>query len=151
MSPNRPLIVPGRGPIYFAAQMDDTGSGVNPATIKVTVDDVAVPADAIDFQSSSGVLTVTLLDPSKGGVSFPDGLKNLNLTASDYAGNPLQYSVGFSIDNTAPAPSAQQNRFGRGNPDNGGGETGEVDNGVDNGNGDLTIDNGTPQDNTNTQ
>lgn len=150
LSPTSPPVVPGRGPIYFAAQMDDTGSGVNPATIKVTVDDVAVPNDAIDFQTATGILTVTLLDPKKGGVTFPDGLKNLNLTANDYAGNLLQYAVAFSIDNTVPAPSSQQSRFGRfggGNFGNGGDPNAPDNGGGDNNGGDGNVDNGAPQDN----
>ncbi|RYG70010.1 hypothetical protein EON80_08700 [bacterium] len=119
LSAENPQIVPGRGPIYFAAQLDDTGSGVNPESIKVTLDDVALPAAAVDFQASSGVLTATLLDPEKGGTGFPDGLKNLTVTAVDYAGNRLQYTISFLIDNTAPAPSAaRQNRgFDPNNPD----------------------------------
>jgi outer membrane protein assembly factor BamB len=122
LSPENPQVVPGRGPIYFAAQMDDTGSGIDPASIKATLDDAAIPTTAIDFQSASGLLTITLLDPDKGGISFPDGLKNLNISARDYAGNELQYTVGFLIDNTAPAPSAQRNNTGRR------GQDGEEDN-----------------------
>lgn len=121
LTPENPQIVPGRGPIYFAAQVDDSGSGVNPTSIQVTLDGVAMPADSIDFQASSGVLTVTLLDPEKGGTGFPDGLKNITVTALDYAGNRLQFNTSFLVDNTAPAPSSQTQRRGRGfdpnNPD----------------------------------
>ncbi len=123
---NDNLQVPGRGPIYFAAQLEDTGSGVDSKSIKVTVDGLNMAADTIDFQVATGILTVTLLDPLKGGTGFPDGLKNLNLTALDYAGNQLNYSVSFLVDNTASAPRAQGNG---GNGRNGG-------NGPNGGNGD---------------
>lgn len=132
---NGNLQLPGRGPIYFAAQLEDTGSGVDPNSIKATLDDVAIAADAIDFQPSTGVLTVTLLDPLKGGTGLPDGLKNLTVTAMDYAGNPLQYSVGFLVDNTVAAPSAQvdlpagQND----NPGETGGDTGDENGAIQNG------------------
>ena len=133
LSPDNPQVVPGRGPIYFAAQMDDTGSGINPASIKVTLDDAAIPVAAIDFQSASGLLTITLLDPAKGGTSFPDGLKNLSIVARDYAGNELQYSASFLIDNTAPAPSAQRQEAPAGGvPENGGAAPNNNDNGGNN-------------------
>ncbi len=104
---NSNLQIPGRGPIYFAAQLDDTGSGVDAKSIKATLDAAAIPATAIDFQVATGVLTLTLLDPKTGGTGFPDGLKNVNLTAKDYAGNTLQYSFAFLVDNTASAPRGQ--------------------------------------------
>jgi len=97
--------VPGRGPFYFAATLDDVGSGVDPQSIKVSLDGKLLKPDVVDFDASSGVLTVTLLDGANGGANFPDGPKNLSLSVSDYAGNNLAASFSFSIDNTAPAPS----------------------------------------------
>ncbi|PQV64771.1 Outer membrane protein assembly factor BamB, contains PQQ-like beta-propeller repeat [Abditibacterium utsteinense] len=130
------LQVPGRGPIYFAAQLEDTGSGVDPNSIKVTLDNVAIAADAINFQAASGILTITLLDPLKGGTGFPDGLKNINLTALDYAGNPLQYSISFSVENTATAPRALVNPPANdAGDDTEGGNGMEGDNGMAGGNG----------------
>ncbi len=117
---NANLQIPGRGPVYFAAQLDDTGSGIDPKSIQVTLDDVVIPAAAIDFQVVSGVLTVTLLDPKTGGVGFPDGLKNMNLIVKDYAGNTQRYSFSFLVDNTATAPRAQRNIGPDGGPDGGG-------------------------------
>lgn len=105
------LQIPGRGPIYFAAQLDDTGSGVDTKSLQVTLDNVAIPATAISFQVSSGVLTVTLLDPKAGDKDFPDGLKNVNLSAKDYAGNTLQYAFTFLVDNTASPPQAQNDNL----------------------------------------
>ncbi len=103
LSPATPP-VPGQGPIYFAAQMEDTGSGIDPASIQANLDNVAIAPDAVDFRSGTGILTLTLLDPAKGGTTLSDGLRNLTITARDYAGNQLRYSIGFQIDNTAPPP-----------------------------------------------
>ncbi|MBW3635195.1 MAG: PQQ-binding-like beta-propeller repeat protein [Armatimonadetes bacterium] len=104
LSPATPLVVPGQGPIYFAAQMEDTGSGIDPASIQASLDNVAIAPDAVNFRSGTGILTLTLLDPAKGGTTLSDGLRNLTITARDYAGNQLRYSIGFLIDNTAPPP-----------------------------------------------
>lgn len=104
LAPNSPPIVPGQGPIYFAAQMDDTGSGIDAASIQASLDDVPLAAEAIGFKATSGLLTLTLLGRVRGGPVLPDGLKNLTLTLRDYAGNTLRYSASFLIDNTAPAP-----------------------------------------------
>lgn len=116
LAPDNAVVVPGRGPIYFAGQLDDTGSGIDPASFSVSLDGTALPATAINFDAASGVLTLTLLDPQQGGTSFPDGPKTLNLTARDYAGNALQSSLGFLVDNTAAPPAAQPNDGGDQNP-----------------------------------
>ena len=107
-----PPLVPGRGPFYFAAQLDDVGSGLDTKTITVSLDGVPVDAKNVEFDSKSGVLTVTLIDLTKGGTTFPDGSKTLAITAQDYAGNKLTGQYNFVVDNTAPAPSS---RRGRGN------------------------------------
>jgi hypothetical protein len=115
-------------------------------SIKVTLDEATIPAAAIDFQVSSGVLTATLLDPKTGGTGFPDGLKNVVLTAKDYAGNTLQYSFSFLVDNTASAPRARRvftpdpNTLPDGDGDGGGEGDGGGVNGEENGNPDGNAD-----------
>ncbi len=132
-----PPSVPGSGPFYFAAQLDDVGSGVDPKSVQVSLDGAPVDAKNVSFDVASGLLTVTLLDSTKGGANLPDGQKILTVAARDYAGNVLSGQFSFFIDNTAPAPTAKrQTRGGRGQ--NGGNETGgNADNGGgggDNGN-----------------
>ncbi|RYX80460.1 hypothetical protein EON83_28450, partial [bacterium] len=114
--------VPGRGPFYFAAQLDDVGSGIDPKTIKVTVDGTPLDAKNVEFDLASGILTVTLIDPAKGGTNYPDGQKSIGINVSDYAGNVQSAQFNFSVDNTAAAPTAQRNRGGGNN--RGGGDGG---------------------------
>lgn len=138
-----PPSVPGHGPFYFAASLDDIGSGVDPKSVQVSLDGTPLDAKKVDFDAASGVLTVTLLDGANGGANFPDGQKVLTVTARDYAGNRVAANFNFFIDNTAPAPSPQRSRsannFGFGNGTDGNGPDGNGapgDNGPDGGPGD---------------
>ncbi len=135
-----PPVVPGKGPFYFAAQLDDVGSGINTKSISVTVDGTPVDAKNVDFDLSSGILTVTLIDPAKGGTNYPDGSKKIGVNVSDYAGNVFSDQFDFAVDNTVASPSSRQGRGGRGrgggggnfdpnNPDNGGNDPNTPDNG----------------------
>jgi len=121
--------VPGRGPFYFAATLDDVGSGIDPQSLKVSLDGKLLKPDQVEYDPASGVLTVTLLDGANGGANFSDGQKNLSLSVTDYAGNNLAASYDFLIDNTAPAPSppsATTRGGGRGGGFPGGGGFGGV-------------------------
>lgn len=109
-----PPLVPGRGPFYFAAAIDDVGSGINAKSITVSLDGTPVDAKSVEFDAASGVLTVTLVDP-KGGAGLGEGSKTLTVVARDYAGNTLSANYNFVVDNTAPSPAANRGgRFGRG-------------------------------------
>jgi hypothetical protein len=85
--------VPGRGPIYFAAQIDDTGSGVDPASIQVSLDGEPLTAAVIDFQAETGVLTVTLVNTT-WEARASDGLKTWRVAAR-LCRKSLRYSIGF--------------------------------------------------------
>ncbi len=115
-----PPIVPGRGPFYFAAQIDDVGSGINAKTLQVSLDGTPVDPKNVDFDATSGILTVTLIDPAKGGTSFADGSKSLNIIALDYAGNTLSSQFDFMVDNTVNPPKSRPTRGG--NRGRGGGD-----------------------------
>ena len=125
-----PQIVPGVGPFYFAAQIDDVGSGVDPDSIVVTVNDKPLDAARVFFGRASSVLTVTLVDTQKGDPALEDGLKKIGIIAKDYAGNTLNFSTSFSVDNTVPAPAPPRS-FGPngGNFDGGGIDGGGMDGG----------------------
>jgi len=113
--------VPGHGPFYFAATLDDVGSGVDPRSIKVSLDGKLLKPGSVDFDPASGVLTVTLLSGANGDANFLDGQKNLSISVTDYAGNTLAASYDFFIDNSAPAPSPPSASPRGGNPFGGGG------------------------------
>lgn len=105
LTPDNSQIVPGVGPFYFAAQIDDVGSGVDPTSIKVSIDDTPLDSKRVFFGIGTGVLTVTLVDTTKGDPSLADGLKKITIQINDYAGNQTEFSTNFLVDNTASAPA----------------------------------------------
>ena len=117
LTPDKSQIVPGVGPIYFAAQMDDVGSGIDPNSIVVSINDKPLEAARVAYSRTNGILTVTLVDPAKADPTLTDGLKKVVIAAKDYAGNTTNFSTNFLVDNTAPAPappSTQRRGGGRG-------------------------------------
>ncbi len=126
LTPDKPQIVPGVGPFYFAAQIDDVGSGIDPNSIVVSINDKPLDAARVFYGRASGVLTVTLVDPAKADPTLEDGLKKVVITAKDYAGNAVSFSTNFLVDNTAPAPTPpvtttpDGGEFGGGGMDGGG-------------------------------
>ncbi len=106
LTPETPQIVPGVGPFYFAAQIDDVGSGIDPDSITVSINDKPLDAARVFYGRASGVLTVTLVDTAKADPTLEDGLKKVVIAAKDYAGNAVNFSTNFLVDNTAPAPTA---------------------------------------------
>lgn len=124
LTSDTPQIVPGVGPFYFAAEVDDVGSGVDPESVVVTINDKPIEAERVFYGRASGVLTVTLVDPAKGDAALTDGLKKVVITAKDYAGNVVNFNTNFLVDNTAPAPVAPivttpEGGIEGGNPDGG--------------------------------
>ena len=125
LSDDAPQIVPGVGPFYFAAQIDDVGSGIDPDSIVVSLNDTPVDPARVFYGRASSVLTVTLVDTEKGDPALEDGLKKITITAKDYAGNMVNFSTNFSVDNTVPAPNPPVTLDNNNpNPDGGGGNFG---------------------------
>lgn len=138
VSSDTPPLVPGKGPFYFAAQLDDIGSGINPDSIQVAMDGTPLVDKDWTYDPISGVLTATLLEAN--GKAFEDGLKQINIVVRDYAGNETAYSVSILIDNTVAAPSSRpERRLNRGGEDDPVDNGNNADGGVDDGGG---LDNG---------
>ncbi|HEX8237275.1 MAG TPA: PQQ-binding-like beta-propeller repeat protein [Abditibacteriaceae bacterium] len=106
MDAGRPLRLPGRAPVYFAAQIEDRGSGVDPSSIKVTMNNRELAAESFYYLPATGVLTVALAE-YKGGTAnnLPDGVVTIGVQARDYRGNPLNYTGNFEVDNDLPQPN----------------------------------------------
>lgn len=103
----RPFSIPGRAPVYFTAEIDDAGSGVDPESIRVTRNGTPVARADYDFSPATGVLTVVLAEVKADGTStsLADGPLNLNITVRDYKGNSNSYPVTIAVDNLTPPPS----------------------------------------------
>ena len=133
---NRPQRVPGKAPMYFAAQIDDTGSGLDPKSLQAQLNDTPISTDRVTYSPGTGVLTLVLNQKDAGGAgtNLPDGTYTLTVSGKDYAGNAMRYTGRVQVDNTAPPPSSQQRpnrrrRRGGGGPDGGNGFPGGPDGG----------------------
>lgn len=108
MDSEKPLLVSGRAPIQFVVELRDAGSGVDPDSIQVSLNNQELPKTALSpFSDTSGRLLVTLVE-SKGraATSLEDGLYNVVIKARDYRGNEMNYTGNFLVDNTVPSPAA---------------------------------------------
>lgn len=78
----------------------DNDSGVNPETIKLTIDSTVITADKISKTLSSGTYTCSYTPTT----ALADGSHTIKFDASDYDGNAAaQKSVTFKIDTVPPA------------------------------------------------
>ena len=112
LDPDGTQLVPGRPPLYFATQLNDAGSGVDPGSIKVTFEGQEIPAKNVIFDPARGVLTVILLEQPHAAnrvVLLGEGRKTITITVKDYRGNETDYNGSFLVDNTmTPPPSTPQ-------------------------------------------
>jgi outer membrane protein assembly factor BamB len=105
---DKPLLVPGRAPIQLVVELSDIGSGVDPATIHVSLNNQELPSSALaPFVDTTGRLLITLIE-SKDRVTanLDDGLFTVAIAASDYRGNQMNWTGNFLVDNTVPSPKA---------------------------------------------
>ncbi len=73
----------GRGPVLFEAEIDDAGSGVDPSSIRVQLNQQELPATAVQsFSDSTGKLQVRLTEVGAGGEQgrLTDGNQSLTLS-----------------------------------------------------------------------
>lgn len=108
MDADKPLLVPGRAPLQFVAELSDVGSGVDPDSIRVSLNKQELPKIAIaPFSDITGKLLVTIAESkTRVTLNLEDGLYNVTVTARDYRGNELNYTGNFLVDNTVPPPAA---------------------------------------------
>lgn len=87
----------------YAVQVFDDGTGIDPATVKLSVDGTAL--SGVKYDPSKNLVT---LDEAAGGAatSLKDGPHLATLTAADWRGNALTHSWGFVVDNRLNRPGA---------------------------------------------
>lgn len=109
---SRPVIVPGKAPISFQLDLDDVGSGIDPAAFQVTFDGRDVAPEDVAWDAAKGRLTVALAKADKKLIGkpiiLPDSTYKIGVIARDYSGNILTDTRIFTVDKTAkpPAPTA---------------------------------------------
>ena len=82
----------------ISAKLQDTHSGVDPESIKLTVD-----GTSLNFDYNSGLVS------SKPTSALTDGSRTVKLEAKDLAGNTLNTAWGFTVDANKPTGSIMIN------------------------------------------
>jgi len=112
--------VPGAPPISVSIVLNDSGCGVDPATIAVKLDDEAAEAT---YDARQGLLWY-VYDPRGAAVAMRNGVRNLMVTCADWLGNTGSAQVAFTVDNSLPQPAPPTNAQPGGPGGPGGGEPG---------------------------
>ena len=104
----QPLLIPGRAPVQLIVELSDIGSGVDPGSIRVFLNDQQVPPEAMrSYSDATGKVVVSLAEAAdKGPSGLEDGNNSIAILGRDYRGNEMNYAVNFSVDNSIPAPKA---------------------------------------------
>ena len=98
--------VNGNPPLTIAATAVDTGSGINPESVKLRIDDKEVAADydtarnLVFYQTHS---TGKLIDPP-----LPQGRHKATLSVADWRGNVTEQSWSFIVDNSVPPATTRE-------------------------------------------
>jgi len=93
--------VPGAPPVTFSVVLSDSGSGVNPKSINLKLDDAPVQV-TIDPKNA---LLWYIYDPKPTAQSLENGIRSLLLAVSDWSGNETQALMSFTVDNSLPPPA----------------------------------------------
>jgi hypothetical protein len=130
------VVINGVPPIHFEARVSDEGSGINPATVRLLIDGEGVVRrrEGKEFEDEPGFvfdpLTATLEyntpEPRAAALvkPLPDGRHTVSVVASDWAGNTVTKSWGFTVDNSVAKlarkrPQNDQGNLGAGGPGGG--------------------------------
>lgn len=92
--------IPGTPPIFLSLVLEDEGSGVNPDTVKVTVNDE--PAD-FSYDANEGLLWY-IYDPRGAANNLSNGVKRILLEATDWRGNRAARVISFTVNNRLRPP-----------------------------------------------
>lgn len=110
---------PGKGPVWFIAEISDAGSGVDPESLHVSINGRELPPEAIrSFSELTGEVRILLTqETERDAGTLENGTQKLTINARDYRGNGMDYVLNLRIDNSArppaaPSSSSWRRRFG---------------------------------------
>lgn len=116
--------IPGKPPVVLKGQLLDYGSGVDPDSIKILLNDKLLPDASHTFNELTGDLEIFLTGTEGGQTDSPlsDGRVTVEVQATDYAGNKVngrENRITLRVDNNQAAPQATNTtngfrNFGRG-------------------------------------
>lgn len=99
------IVIPGTPPIFLSALVTDEGSGVNPDSVKVSVNGEATQDFTWDPKEN---ILWYIFDPRGAAANLSNGIKTILLEASDWRGNRATLRVAFTVDNKAKPPEPPQ-------------------------------------------
>ncbi len=104
--------LPDDGPIVFQVKVGDLGIGLDPASIKVTLEGPLEIADPLYFESAE---TIQIYIPERNSRrALESGDYKLKIAAANFAGRVSTHEIRFTIDADLPSPTTQQGMGGPG-------------------------------------
>lgn len=101
--------VPGSPPVYLSVKVTDLGSGIDPATVEMTMDGRKLD---VTFDETEGLLWYIHEAKGRGVVALPNGEHNFVIRASDWRGNRGSAQLAFTVDNSMSPPKVASPRMG---------------------------------------
>lgn len=111
--PPRDSVLPGAPPFFVQATLSDSGSGINPKSVKMTLDDAPV-----EYKMLAGRGVISYSTPVTELVEpLADGRHTASVTVADWLGNQTTTKWSFTVDNRITvgqtAPGTTQTNPGR--------------------------------------
>lgn len=91
--------VGGTPPLELIFRIDDLASGVNSATLKITVND-----KEMEFDYGRDGFAIVRISRFTKNTPLQDGRKSIKVTVTDWLGNTTAAEYSLTIDNTLPVP-----------------------------------------------
>jgi hypothetical protein len=98
------VTIPGTPPLYLSIKVVDQGSGVDPESVEVSMDNQKLPG--VTYDAEQGLLWYIYDRTGRGGAALSNGEHNFVIRASDWRGNQAAVQLSLTIDNSLPPPSA---------------------------------------------
>jgi hypothetical protein len=96
--------VPGSPPVYLSVRVVDLGSGVDPESVEVSMDNQKL--QGVTYDAEQGLLWYIYDRTGRGGAALSNGEHNFVIRASDWRGNQAAVQLSLTIDNSLSPPSA---------------------------------------------
>lgn len=99
--PRPGIAINGKPPFTIAARITDIGTGIDPASVKIMLDDEEKPAI---YDLRRGQIGYESKASGRGvAASLTDGRHTVKVVARDWRGNELSQEWSFVVDNSLPA------------------------------------------------
>jgi outer membrane protein assembly factor BamB len=97
--------IPPKGPVSVTMQLEDAGSGIDPARIQASFDQAPVASENTKFDPATGLLTLTVFKAGRGVENaLADGMHTVAVDVTDYNGNSTRYSTTFAVNKNFVQP-----------------------------------------------